>query len=369
MFDFPSYLASQLSLDPAEIHVDVLTGGLTNVTVRATFAHPTSLFRSQPYTSIVLKHAPPYLASDPTQPMSIYRQVIEANALRYLVDKPDIRDLFARFTTLKIPQLIHHDDSANVLWITDLGDNQTLSKYLSTSPPPADATIRQIAATLGNFVAQFWKITANPTPETTAAFLRPDDQGDPVYFLVSTALEVMSQRGVPDADILSARIGATMQAKDKLEPCLGMVDFWPGSILIGPDGSHGLVDWEYFGSSSPGAEIGMLVAHLHLITFNRRSTPQVCEAVRAFISVFLDSYGTHVPLVSPYFKRQALAAYGREMVTAIEFFAGELDEEAQKRVLHAGISSLRAAAGSETEMDAKLVDASTILEFWDNILQ
>ncbi|KAJ7671006.1 kinase-like domain-containing protein [Mycena rosella] len=368
MLDFTAYLVSQLSLQPADFKVGILTGGLTNVTVRATFARPTSLFKSLPFHSVVLKHAPPYLASDPTQPMSVNRQHIEANALRYLANEPEIQTLFAQFTDLKIPHLIHHDTTSNVLWITDLGVSQTLSKFLSTSPPPADGTIREIAVTLGNFFAQFWKITAYPTPETIIAFSRPDDQDDPVYYLASTALRVMLQRGVPDAEILGARIRATMQVKDKLEPCPGMVDFWPGSILIGFDGSRGLVDWEYFGISTSGAEIGMLVAHLDLIILYGSSTQESCEAIRSFISVFLDSaYDTHVPPVSSYFKRQAMIAYGREMITAVEFFAEELDEEAQRRVLDAGICSLRAAAESEEEMGTKLVNATAIREVWDGI--
>ncbi|KAJ7491142.1 kinase-like domain-containing protein [Mycena latifolia] len=369
MFDFPSYLASHISLKSADFRVDILTGGLTNDTVRATFVRPTSLFNSQPLNSVVLKHAPPYLASDPTQAMSVHRQFIEANALRYLAEKTEIRDLFTQFTNFKIPQLIYHDTTANVVLITDLGESQTLSKFLSSSPLPADVTVCEITATLGACIAQFWKVTAHPSLETTTAFLRPDDPGEPANFLTSTALRVMSQRDVPDATILSARIGTMLQAKDKLEPCLGMVDFWPGSILIGPNGSCGLVDWEYFGLSTPGAEIGMLVAHLHLTMSYGSSTQEVREVVRSFISVFLESYGNQIPLVSPYFKRQALVAYGREMVNAIEFFAAELDEEAQRHVLDAGVCSLRAAAESEEEMATKLVETSVIRELWDDILQ
>ncbi|KAJ6546876.1 kinase-like domain-containing protein [Mycena capillaripes] len=365
MVDFPSYLASQLSLDPAEFQVDILTGGLTNVTIRAIFANPITFMESEPFSSVVLKYAPPHVAAEPTQPMTIHRQVIEANALRHLAEEPEIQNLLSQFPELKIPHLIHHDLTANVLWITDLGDSQTLSKFLATAPP--EATVRQIAGTLGTFISQFWKTTERPTLETTALFARPDGQGDPVLFLASTALSVMTQWDIPDADLLSSRVRTAMQMKDKVELCLGMVDFWPGSILIGHDGSHGLVDWEYFGLSTAGAEIGMLIAHLHLLIAQSRSKPDVSESTRTFISAFLESYGAHATPASTYFKRQALVAYGREMVTAIEFFAVDLDDEAQKRVLEAGIRSLRAAGGSESEMDDKVVEAGSIV--WDDILR
>ncbi|KAJ7042101.1 kinase-like domain-containing protein [Mycena alexandri] len=256
MFEFPSYLATTLLVSPADFRVDALTGGLTNVTVRATFSNPISSFNSSPpFTTAVLKHAPPYIAADPSQPMSVHRQVIEANALRYLAETPAIRDLFAlEFPRLRIPRLIHHDTTANVLWITDLGESQTLSKFLATSPSDA----REIAVTLGTFAARLWEITAHPAPETLALFAHTDGEGAPVDFLVSVALGVMVKGGVPDAEVLSARIRTAMEAKEKFEPCLSMVDFWPESFLIGVDESLGLVDWEYFGLSTPGAEIGML---------------------------------------------------------------------------------------------------------------
>ncbi|KAF8191533.1 kinase-like domain-containing protein [Mycena galopus ATCC 62051] len=366
MFDFPSYLSAHLLLKPANFRVDPLAGGLTNVTVRATFATPISFLESPPFSSVVLKYAPPYIAADPTQAMSVHRQVIEANALRYLAQTPEIRDLLTQFPTLKIPQLIHHDSTANVLWITDLGVSQTLSKYLA-STPSSIATVHDIAATLGTFISRFWQIMANPAPVITDLFGRQNGQDDPADFLSSTALKVMSLHCVPGAEILSERVRTAMQTKDQIELCLGMVDFWPGSILISPDGSCGLVDWEYFGLSTPGAEIGMLVAHLHLTIEQSKSELEVCDAVRTFISTFLGSYGARVPPASTYFNRQALVAYGREMVNALEFFAVELDDSAQKRVLDAGVRSLRAAGASELETDVKLDDSGAIL--WNDILQ
>ncbi|KAJ7221631.1 kinase-like domain-containing protein [Mycena pura] len=367
MFDFSLYLASQLALTPADFRVDVLTGGLTNSTVRATFVSPVYPFNSQqPMASVVLKHAP-YVASDPDQPMSVYQQTIEANALRYLAGRHDVQDLMRQFLNLEIPRLVHHDDTANVIWITDLGVSQTLEKFLAT-PGLSSTAVRELANTLGTFSARFWDLTARPSPEVIAAFERPVGPDSPAFFLVSTAHSIMSKRAVPDADTLSARIGTVMKAKEGIEPCLGMVDFWPGSILIRADGSLGLVDWEYFGLSTPGAEIGMLVAHLHLIISNHVREPEVCAATRTFISAFLDSYAAHAAPTSMYFKRQALVSYGREMVTALEFFATDLDEETKGRVLNAGVRTLRAAAASESEMDRASVDVS-IAHMRDGSLQ
>ncbi|KAJ7348979.1 kinase-like domain-containing protein [Mycena albidolilacea] len=354
MFDFADYLAAQLLLKPTDFQVAVLDGGLTNVTVRASFTAPISFSKSLPFSSVVLKYAPPYIAADPTQAMSVHRQVIEANALCYLAETPEIQDLFARFPNLKIPHLIHHDSAAN----------PNAFQIFDRDTAPYPTTARELGATLGAFISDFWKITAHPTPDTAALFARTNEQDDPVHFLSSTALKVMSLHGVPDAEILSKRVRTTMQTKDKTEPCLGMVDFWPGSILICPDSTCGLVDWEYFGLSTPGAEIGMLVAHLHLIISQNERNPQICGAVRTFIAGFLESYGASAPLASTDFNQQALVAYGREMVNALEFFATELEESGRKHVLDVGVRSLRSAG---VELDVKLDDVGGIL--WDEMLR
>ncbi|KAJ7272948.1 kinase-like domain-containing protein, partial [Mycena rebaudengoi] len=364
-FDFPSYLTSRLSLEPVDFQVRILTGGLTNITVRATFASLTSLFGSPPSRSVILKYAPPHVASDPAQPMSVHRQVIEANALQYLAGSK-IAALLAEFPSLRIPHLIHHDTTSNVLWISDLGETKTLSQFLCSQPAPAPTAVCDIASTLGTFIARFWAATANPTPETLAPFARlAEDQGDPAIFLASTARRVMDQYNVPDAEVLAARVAAGMQPHNKREPCLSMVDFWPGSILVNADGAgYGLVDWEYFGLSTPGSEIGMLVAHLHLIMLNSNSSADVSDTVRLFVGVFLNACLDNMLDYSPYLKRQALVAHGRELVTALEFFSSDLDEESKKRVLDAGVWNLRAVAGSEGEMEPWILNAGSISELW-----
>jgi hypothetical protein len=64
-----------------------------------------------------------------------------------------------------------------------------------------------------------------------------------------------------EALVLSERAGNALCAKAEAEDvCLGMVDFWPGNILVelGEFGRCGLIDWEYFGLTSASSELGML---------------------------------------------------------------------------------------------------------------
>ena len=64
-----------------------------------------------------------------------------------------------------------------------------------------------------------------------------------------------------------------------------------------------------------------------------------------------ESYTKRSAAPSLYFKRQALLAYGRELINGVEFLESKLDEPSKQRMLHLGIRSLTAAGGSENEFD------------------
>jgi hypothetical protein len=261
LFDFSSYLTSLLSLPPDQINIQLLTGGFTNFTVRATFTPPVHLSQfdqSKSFSSVVLKYAPPFMAADPTQAVSVHRQVIEAEALVLLSgsEMPAISTLLAKFPTLHIPTLIHHDKECNVLWMTDLGEAVTLSEYLTTDPPAHHS--ERIAMTLGEFLAKFFLSTRNPSAETLSLFTVPSSTTNTLSHLVSTMKNVLATAGVIDAGTLTGRVDQALRNSGTVEPCLGMVELWPGSILINAHEICGLVDWEFFGLSGAGSELGML---------------------------------------------------------------------------------------------------------------
>lgn len=263
LFDFSVYLTSQLSIPLQQINIQPLTGGLMNLTVRATFTPPASLsqFGQSGYcSSVVLKYAPPFIAADPTQPMSVHRQVIEAEALALLSGHsiPAISEVLSKFPILRIPSLIHHDAERNVIWITDLGESQTLSQYLTSDPPPSLHDIEEIATNLGGFLAELFKATRDP-PADTLSLVSTNSHTTEIYsFLTSVTKKVLTEAGITDAELLSERVSQALQSNGTVEPCLGMGDLLPGNILIDSRRNIGLVDWEYFGLSSASSELGML---------------------------------------------------------------------------------------------------------------
>jgi hypothetical protein len=133
-FDFTTHLSKLLSIPPSQISIQVLIGGLLNAAVRASFTPPVDLtqFGHPPSArSVVLKHAPPYMFSEPCSPLNTIRQDIEARALVLLDPKssesssllPAVIFLFTKYPNIKTPRLIHHDCEESVLIMADLGSS------------------------------------------------------------------------------------------------------------------------------------------------------------------------------------------------------------------------------------------------------
>ncbi|KIO15803.1 hypothetical protein M407DRAFT_34598 [Tulasnella calospora MUT 4182] len=131
------------------------------------------------------------------------------------------------------------------------------------------------------------------------------------------------------------------------EPCLGMVDLWSGNTLISADGELCLLDWEDFGLSDPGCELGMYVGHLHLCLFLEEAPAQIWTAVQAFVAKLASTYFLAYPgAMSNHFKRRFLVTHGRELIVGTEMFVRTFDAASKARSVEAGLQCLR-AAGSE----------------------
>jgi hypothetical protein len=140
--------------------------------------------------------------------------------------------------------------------MTDLGETQTLSEYLTSDPPLHD--IERIATSLGQFLAEFFTATRDPSADILSVVSNPSHTTEIYSFIASVTKKVLTTAGIANADMLAECANQALQSHGTIEPCLGMVDLWPGSILIDSHGNWGLVDWEYFGLSSASSELGML---------------------------------------------------------------------------------------------------------------
>jgi hypothetical protein len=261
-FDFISHLSSYFSILSNHITIKELTGGYVNETVRATFSPPLDLSRlgfTQPIESIICKYAPPHMASNPAQPIDVYRQHAEANAMTLLnpesVSPMPASSLFKKYPSIRIPRLVHHDAAVNVLSMTDLGATTNLDRWLGSEPGPSMVDVERVAATLGQFYAEFYKSTQNPTPEMLERASNKPLLPGWYNTIVVMAKEVLAKQGVADHDVLVGRVEDCYYQSGKAETCIGIVDLWAGNILIDSSGNPGIIDWEYFGLSSASLEL------------------------------------------------------------------------------------------------------------------
>ena len=187
-----------------------LNGGLLN-----------HAWRVEGHGSVVVKHAPPHVASSPDIPLSPERVRFEAQALRWLADssvpRPEARG----------PKLL--DLHGDTLILEDLGDLPTLAER----PSP------EAAANLGHLVARLH--TASPPALHNRAVQVTRD-------------ERIYQRYAPDLGQRLRMPGA----------CLTMGDLWPASVLVDGWGVR-LIDWELAHVGQPMQDTAHLAAHLWLL--------------------------------------------------------------------------------------------------------
>ncbi|KAF9244441.1 kinase-like domain-containing protein [Melanogaster broomeanus] len=362
-FDFTAYLSQLLSLPSDQITIQILTGGFCNVTVRASFSHPVHLTRfGHPYSipSIVLKYAPPFMATDPSQPLHVIRQHVEARALVLLDPLSEsplpVSSLLTKYPNFKIPRLIHHDIEHSILMMTDLGSSVTLDAWLAQEPAPQAEEVARIAKDLGQFLAEFVLATSEPNAEILARASNVAMVDQFYSDSVNLTKTVLTNQGIPDAEMLVRRIDEALRDAGQTNSCLGIVDLWAPNILINADNNICLIDWEYFGLSSASSELSMLVQSLHYILLRSDSTHDLILRTNAFTGTMLQNYALHAPPPSSQFKRHALLVYGRLSVNAVEFFKVNFDDGMRRRALDAGVRYLRAAGGSVDEMDLSMFD-------------
>ena len=266
-FDFTTHLSKLLSIPPSHITIQVLTGGLLNAAVRASFTPPVDLTRfghPQSVPSVVLKYAPPYMVSEPWVPLNTIRQDIEARALVLLDPNSEsalpVSSLFTKYPNVKTPRLIHHDYKERVLIMTDLGSSVvTIDDWLTQEPAPFPEDVDRIAKDLGRFLAEFAIATSKPSVEHLSRLQLPSNSALIHQFdgyVVNNLKDVL--QGVPDVDVLTKRVEDAAKDSRKTDSCLGMVDLWRKNVVIDSDKNICLLDWEQFGWSNASCEISQL---------------------------------------------------------------------------------------------------------------
>jgi hypothetical protein len=231
-----------------------LSGGLLNHVHRVWFADGAG--------SVVVKHAPPHVASAPDIPLDPSRSTFEAAGLRWAAARADPR--------VVVPRVL--DAVPGTLLLEDLGDLPDLGAWLAAGGDTG--VLDRLGGWLGGVHADagapdLWN---RPVQQTRLAVQ---------YLPVAQRLAAL---GVPDAASLGAvavELGERLLARGDT---MVMGDLWPPSALIGHDGTVHVIDWELCTMGQACQDLGHLAAHLwmggHRGRWSRRLSARFLAAVR-----------------------------------------------------------------------------------------
>ena len=295
--------------------------------------------------SIIVKHAPPFIAATPDVPLAPERSQFEARALRMLGPGGDWHGLTEEAS--RPPRLLHAQTDPFVLTMEDVGDVRDLAGHLRA----AGTTIRDATAIgdrLGRFIGRLHRETTGDTLLATHLHNLPmQETRHAVQYVPAT--DFLRRAGIPDAEVLGSRAKAL--GKRFLQPgrCWVMGDLWPRSILITGEGLC-LIDWELTHFGQPAQDVGHLAAHLWMQA--HRADTTAARRFQACRRAFVQCYRAAVPgaLLTDATLRDCGLHFGCEILarTTGAFQAGYLyegltpDHPVLQEAVHQAAAALRA---------------------------
>jgi 5-methylthioribose kinase len=267
--------------------------------------------------SLIVKHAPPYVAADPEVDLDPNRIVFELRSLEALSE----RGAYADVPTPEVrpPRPVYADPVNHVLVMEDLGDVPTLGRWLrSTADEKAPAHTPQIGQWLGAFIGRLHRSTLGD--ETAAETFDNRAMQETRHAIQYQAVaDLLRRGGVADADVLGRRAEALGETLLGPGLCLTMGDLWPSSVLVAPDDAGlRLIDWELAHYGQPLQDLAHWEAHLWMQA-HRAPTDALADAVRALRDRFWDAYLSTIGddadvLWSDDMRRHASVHFGAEIL-------------------------------------------------------
>lgn len=236
--------------------------------------------------SVIVKHAPPYIAVDPETPLDPSRLLIEARCLDAL--QPGGALSGATTPSVRTPHPVDVNPDDHVLIMEDLGDVPTLGRWLrDTDPTDVQAQAPALGEHLGTFLGRLHRQT-HDDPGCAERFLNRPMQETRFTVQYQGVADMLETGGVTDADALGARAEELGRSLLKPGVCLTMGDLWPPSVVVAGTELR-LIDWELAHYGRPLQDVAHWCAHLWMQA-HRAPSEAVAEAISALRSSFLEAY-------------------------------------------------------------------------------
>jgi tRNA A-37 threonylcarbamoyl transferase component Bud32 len=239
--------------------------------------------------SVIVKYAPPHIATRPDVPLDVERLRIEATAMRTL-DKNEALSGLAD-DEVRPPRLLDFCEKNSVIIMEDVGPFPDLGVLLrrrvdaetQSSLPGA----RMIGEALGGFIGKLHRRTwgdrslAVLFDNTGIQKIRKNVLYDSVAGFLRTA-------GICDAEEIGKRAAEVGEILLGPGNCLTMGDLWPASVIPVPGGLR-IIDWELAHYGRPFQDVAHFAAHLWMYA-RRAVSEDAAREARDCLHGFLQAY-------------------------------------------------------------------------------
>ena len=232
--------------------------------------------------SLILKRAPPHVASVPEIALSERRLLIEARALKLFAPGAPLD--FLATDAARPPHFLGFCRRAWLLAEEDLGDGPDASEVLAEGSR---------FSRLGTFIGLLHRVTAGDR-RIARRLANPEVQRTRFESQYAHVGKFAERAGAPDASALGRVARAVGQRF--LEPgrCLVMGDLWPASLLV-RGGGFRIIDWELAHFGNPAQDLGHLVAHLTMWGVVKHQEEDAGEAIAGLLRAYRDVLGSFTP--------------------------------------------------------------------------
>jgi len=270
--------------------ISPLSGGYVNFVYRVLFSKKLALpdiSSHDTYDSVILKYAPPYLASmGPTAPFSQDRLKFEAQALHTIPST--FPDIFQHDKRVGLPHLIDHKPGDHVLIMQDLGPLESLL----SAPQHLTPECASVAAT---FISSLHALSRSRFGSSLAKYRNEASTKAVIDLVYKPTGEILRDNGIENWEVLdkeAQEIGRKLYDEGGDSVVLLMGDLWSGSLLVdvSPEGLFSklwIIDWEYSNLGHPILDISYLIT---IIWIQAQKTDKFRKEIQKFITTFLETY-------------------------------------------------------------------------------